>query len=179
VIPNLAPAVSFIPGATLLPGEGYAASGSFTDPDPDTWTATVDYGEGGAQPLALSGGSFSIAHTYAAAGSFGVTVTVRDDDGGAGSSAAAVTVLTHAQAIQVLQAQAAPFGGRPGIGQSLNSQLDNALKEVERGRGDKAAEHLQNFVAHVQNDVRGGRMSQAEGDALIAYAGRIIASLNR
>lgn len=176
-IPNVAPSMSGLPSAVLLPGESYAASGSFSDPDPDSWSATVNYGEGGTQALALSGNAFSIAHTYNSAGSFTVTVTVSDDDGGSGSASAGVTVLTHAQAIQNLQAMAAPFAGLPGIGNSLNSKLDNALKEINRNRPDKAVDHLENFIHHVQNDVSGGKMSAADGAALIAAAQRIIDSI--
>ncbi len=177
-VTNVAPSVNAFAGATLLPGEGYAATGSFGDPGDDSWTATVNYGDGsGTHPLALAGKSFSLAHGYAAAGSYTVTVTVTDDLGAADSRTATVTVLTQAAAIQNLQSQAAPFAGRPGIGQSLSSQLQNALKEIQRGRADKAAEHLQNFVAHVQNDISGGNLSPAEGNALIAAAQRIIASL--
>jgi DNA/RNA endonuclease G (NUC1)/PKD repeat protein len=177
-VTNVAPSVNAFAGATLLPGEGYAATGSFGDPGNDSWTATVDYGDGsGTHPLALGGKSFSLAHGYAAAGTFTVTVRVTDDAGAVGTRTATVTVLSQSAAIQNLQSQAAPFAGRPGIGQSLSSQLQNALKEAQRGRADKAAEHLQNFIAHVQNDIRGGNLSPAEGNALIAAAQRIIASL--
>ena len=45
-VANVAPIVGAFAGATLLPGETYTASGSFTDPGADPWTATVDYGDG-------------------------------------------------------------------------------------------------------------------------------------
>src|SRR5262249_34061106 len=79
-VANVAPAIAPFAGATLLPGETYTAAGSFTDPGVDPWTATVDYGDGsGATPLALSGMSFALAHTYGSAGAFTVTVSVSDD----------------------------------------------------------------------------------------------------
>ncbi|HEX8242866.1 MAG TPA: PKD domain-containing protein, partial [Longimicrobium sp.] len=106
VVTNVAPTVNAFSGATLLPGETYAASGSFGDPGPDTWTATVDYGDGsGAHPLALSGHAFSLSHAYAAPGTYTVTVTVTDDGGLSGSRTATVTVLTAQQALANLQAQ--------------------------------------------------------------------------
>jgi len=178
VIPNIAPAVSALPGATILPGEGYAASGSFADSDPDTWTATVNYGDGaGAQPLALSGGSFSIAHSYAAAGNFTVTVTVSDDDGGAGSSTATVHVLTGQQSIEALSGLVADNAEANAT--SLNAKLNAAKASLDRGNAATATNQLQAFVNEVEAMVRSGRMSAAQGQALTAYAGRVIASINR
>src|SRR5262249_35012884 len=79
-VANVVPVVAPFAGATLLPAETYTATGSFTDPGMDPWTATVDYGDGsGATPLALSGMSFALAHTYRSAGVFTVTVSVSDD----------------------------------------------------------------------------------------------------
>ena len=49
-------------------------------PGADTWTATVDYGDGGGGALALDGKTFALSHTYLVAGTFTVTVTVFDDD---------------------------------------------------------------------------------------------------
>ena len=70
-------------------------NGAFTDPGADTWTATVDYGDGsGAQPLPLNPDkTFNLSHFYADNGTFTVTVTVTDDDGAAGSQA--VTLAVH------------------------------------------------------------------------------------
>ena len=172
VIPNISPAVSGLPGATLLPGEGYAASGSFADPDPDAWTATVDYGDGGgAQALALSGGAFSIAHTYGAAGDFTVAVTVSDNDGGAGSSAATVHVLTGQQAIDVL-------GGMDGMSHPLQVKLDAAKASLDRGNETPALNQLGAFLNQVGALVRSGQMTAAQGLALTAYCNRIIAAIN-
>ena len=94
-IANVAPTVNPFAGAALHEGETYTADGSFTDPGADTWTATVDYGDGsGPQPLALTGMRFSLSHVFPAGrpGPFTVTVTVRDDDGGVGTAVATVTV---------------------------------------------------------------------------------------
>jgi len=94
-IANVAPVVSALADANLGLGETYAADGSFTDPGADTWTATVNYGDGSEdQPLALTGTTFHLSHAYPAgqAGPFTVRVTVRDDDGGAGTAEATVTV---------------------------------------------------------------------------------------
>ena len=89
------PAVSAGGPAFVNQGIALNRAGSFADPGADTWTATVDYGDGsGVQPLALNPDkSFALAHTYAAVGGYTATVTVRDDDGGVGTASVSVTVL--------------------------------------------------------------------------------------
>ncbi len=90
---NVPPAVNPLSPVTLNEGGTYTASGSFTDPGADTWTATVDYGDGtGVQPLPLSGKTFALSHIYPRYGGYTVTVTVTDKDGGIGSGSALVTV---------------------------------------------------------------------------------------
>ena len=93
---NVAPQVSAGADATIDEGDTFNQSGSFSDPGADSWTATVDYGDGTpVQALALSGQTFNLSHAYtSAAGSpYTVTVTVTDDDTGAGSDPVIVTVL--------------------------------------------------------------------------------------
>lgn len=75
-----------IPGG-LYAGDTLTASGSFADPDQDdSWTATVDYGEGGgAVPLPLAADkTFQLSHRYPRPGSFTVRVTVTDSRNGQG-----------------------------------------------------------------------------------------------
>jgi DNA/RNA endonuclease G (NUC1) len=99
-VENVAPVIGAFSGASLLPGETYAAAGSFTDPGTDPWTATVDYGDGsGPSALALSGMSFSLSHAYAAAGVFTVTVSVSDDHATT-TATQTVTVISQAQAVR-------------------------------------------------------------------------------
>ena len=91
---NVAPIV-YAGSATASLNEGgtFSRSGSFTDPGPDSWTATVDYGDGsGVVPLTLNGKTFSLSHTYPNDGVFTVTVTVDDGDGGTGQAQITVTV---------------------------------------------------------------------------------------
>ncbi len=91
---NIAPIVDAGPDTTINEGSAFSSSGSFTDPGTDTWTATVDYGDGsGVQSLALSGKTFLPNHVYADNGTYMVSVTVNDDDLGEGSDTAIVTVI--------------------------------------------------------------------------------------
>jgi endonuclease G len=80
-VANVAPGISALPTATLLPGETNNTNGSFSDPGADTWTATVNYGDGaGNETLVLSDKTFALSHTYLTTGAFVVTVRVSDDD---------------------------------------------------------------------------------------------------
>lgn len=99
-----APAVITMPApqtfvlALLGLGGNYRATGSFTDSDPgsDGFTATVNYGDGsGVHPLTLSGGSFTLSHTYGLGvlSTFTVTVTITDDDGTVSSNTTTVSVI--------------------------------------------------------------------------------------
>jgi PKD repeat protein len=95
-VANVRPTVAPIAGASLVEGEVYTASVSFTDPGADRWSATVDYGDGSPpQTLELSAKTAVLAHRYAASGTYTVRVAVRDDDDPTpGTATAAVTVNT-------------------------------------------------------------------------------------
>ena len=94
---NVAPVVTAPPDASISVGDTFTGGGSFTDPGADTWVGTVDYGDGaGPQPLALNPDmTFALSHTYAAVGTFTVTVMVVDDEGGAGSDTTEVEVAAR------------------------------------------------------------------------------------
>jgi DNA/RNA endonuclease G (NUC1) len=181
-IANVAPTVGGFAGATIIRGEGYRSSGSFTDPGADSWTATVSYGDGsGTQPLALSGTSFSLAHAYGTAGTFTVTVTVRDDDGGSSSRTATVVVASAAEAIGTLSDDVAALGraGTIANGESnaLDASLRNALKSLDKDDPVPAANELEAFVNKVEAMQQSGRLDAANAGALTAYARRIVASI--
>src|SRR5262249_47345682 len=59
---NDAPALAALADRVTAEGSPLIQAGSFSDPDPDdTWTATVDYGDGtGVQTLAIVGHSFAL-----------------------------------------------------------------------------------------------------------------------
>ena len=91
---NVDPVVAAGADDTVDEGSLYSGAGSFVDPGADTWTATVDYGDGsGVQALTVAGKNFNLSHTYVDNGVYTVTVTVTDDDGGSGSDVVEVTVL--------------------------------------------------------------------------------------
>jgi hypothetical protein len=92
---NVAPSVSVGTTATIGPGATLSRLASFADPGADSWTASVDFGDGsGAHPLPLNPDkTFALSHTYSSPGSFAVTVWVRDKDGAVGMGSFTVYVL--------------------------------------------------------------------------------------
>jgi DNA/RNA endonuclease G (NUC1) len=181
-ITNVAPIVGSFAGATILAGETFTGSGTFSDPGADTWTAAVNYGDGtGTSALGLAGSGFSLSHPYASAGTYTVTVTITDDDGGTGTSTATVTVQSAAGAIAILQARVAALeaAGSVSGGESnaLDASLRNALMSLENGHATPAANQLGAFVNKVEALRGSGRLGAAAAAGLIDYANRIIASI--
>ena len=92
-VDNVPPTVEAGPHASANEGSKFTGSGFFTDPGADTWTATVDYGDGsGRQPLPLTDKNFTLSHLFSDNGLYTVAVTVTDDDTGMSSDTLTVTV---------------------------------------------------------------------------------------
>lgn len=180
-IANVAPSVAPLADDTILVGETYRATGSFTDPGADTWTATATYGDGSsAQSLVVGGKTFALSHTYTTAGTFTVTANVNDGDA-TSSTSGTVVVETAARGIERLQAAvallAAPTGSlNHGEVNSLEAKLDAAAKQVGKSNGS-AANILAAFTNELDALVQSGRLSSATGTQIEAYANRVIASL--
>ncbi len=124
---NTAPVVAAGADAVAFVGSDFSRSGSFADPDErQTWLATVDFGDGtGEGRLALQADrSFVLDHRYRAAGTFTVTVVVRDNAGGVGSDEVVVAVRPR------------PVVFIPGLGGSeliATARVDR--KPVDNGHG--------------------------------------------
>ncbi len=95
--PDQPPVVTVKAGGLAVFGSFRNGSGSFTDADfaGDTFTATVDYGDGtGPKPLKLKGTTFVLSHQYGGLlGSYRITVTITDDAGVSGSGSTTVKVV--------------------------------------------------------------------------------------
>ena len=181
-IANVAPAVSAFAGAEVLPGDPYTAAGSFSDPGADSWTATVDYGDGsGVHPLPLAGASFNLSHTYTAAGTFTVTVAVRDDDGGVGTSRASVVVQSLHQAVAVMKqtVQDLQDAGilNPPTANSWQVALSKVMTSIDQGDYASAISGLQSFITKVQALVDKGKMSAADAQQLLDPANALLQRL--
>jgi DNA/RNA endonuclease G (NUC1) len=174
-VADVPPAVSALPDASLIAGERYSAIGTFADPGSDSWTASVDYGEGnGAGALKLDGNGFTLSHVYGSAGMFKLAVTV--DDGGAhGSNTATVTVITPLAATQGLAQQVQSLAEGTSIVQvtPLLASINAAAKQIERGNVTPAINELDALINKMDAAVLSGRMSSDAAQQLTAMVRRI------
>ena len=181
-VSNAAPVVSAFAGATILVGETYTASGTFSDAGvADTHTATVSWG-GAAQPLALAGGAFSLSHQYTTAGIYTVTVSVTDDDGATGTKTATVTVLSPAQGAQQLIGSVSTLTSAGSIASTdakvLTGMVQSAQAAIERGNTQAALGKLGAFDNKVGALENSGRITTATATTLTTASGGIQKSLS-
>jgi len=134
-ISNVTPVVSAIAGATLNPGDTFTASGSFTDPGADTWTATVNYGDGSpVASLPLSGKDFSLSHTYSAMGTFTLTVSV--NDGTASGTSTANVVVRSRPVARINGPFVANEGSSISMSAAASSDADGTIQSYAWDFGD-------------------------------------------
>jgi DNA/RNA endonuclease G (NUC1) len=181
-VSNVAPAISTLAAATLLPGETYSSSGSFIDPGADTWSATVDYRDGsGVAALPLSGKNFTLTHIYSGAGSFLLTVRVSDDDV-TSTRTQLVTVLSESQGLDQVAAAIADLVRSGKLSsqdaRKLSERLDDARKELGRGRPRHAADKLESLLHELDDMVRSRRLTGSDAAPLRSIVGRAIHSLS-
>lgn len=175
---NTAPTVNAFAGATIFVGEQYSSSGSFSDPDADTFSATVNYGSG-AGPLALAGDTFSLSHTYATAGTYTVTVSV-SDGAASGTASAVVTVLSPAAAASTLESQVNTLVGSSEMSASdaagLKATVSSAVEALAAGKVTAGNNKLDAFINQVSALEKSKRISPATAAALRDGAQRVKAS---
>jgi PKD repeat protein len=177
VSPNQPPQVNAFQGATINEGATYSASGSFTDTDSASWSATVNYGDGsGAQPLSLNPDkTFSLNHTYQDDGTYTVTVSVTDNQGAIGTQTATVTVRTPAQATSHAADQLQDLiEANPNT--PLSDKLEDALAKTQEAQAAIAAQNMQRAtglgaiegaVGDIQAAVNDGLLDTATGNSLM------------
>jgi len=140
-VDNVAPVVSAGADNTINEGSTFTSGGSFTDPGADTWTATVDYGDGsGSQALTLAmDKTFALSHAYAQDGVFTVTVTVNDDDT-SGSDTLIVTVNNVAPVVSAFSCTPNPVAEGTSTSCTVNftdaGTLDTHTCAVDWDDGD-------------------------------------------
>lgn len=114
---NDVPVIELGSAISVKLGNTLAAGGSFTDPDQDTWSGKVTYGDGSAeQPIVLGANqSFTLSHLYAQFGTYNLTVTIDDGKGGVATDTATVTV-----AADPVQAVADTVATSEGVAVTVN-----------------------------------------------------------
>jgi hypothetical protein len=153
------------------------ATGSFTDPGADSWTGTVNFGDGPATPsIDLTDKSFTLAHTYMTAGSFSVVVSINDGTV-TSTRAATVVVKSAAQGMADLDAALSALPLSIGEVNSLKAKLQAAAKQLAKDNATTAENILGAFINEMQAAMQSGRVSQAAGSPIVAYAQRVIASI--
>ena len=173
---NVAPTArisSVTPSAPLVltAQESVAFSGSFSDPGAlDSHTATWNFGDGATSTANYGPGgsaSFSTSHTYAAAGSYTVSLTVRDDDGGVGQATAKVVVQTPQQALASIAGYVQGISTlNAGEKNSLTAKLNAASAAIGRGDMTAANNQLGAFLNELQAYVNAGKVSPAVASVL-------------
>src|SRR5207237_1239511 len=93
---NVLPVITSLDGPSVgVRGLQLHYTGSFSDPDADTWTGTVTFGDGTRdQPLALNTDkTFAFQHVFATSGIYTVTVSIADNHGAVGTRSLDVKVV--------------------------------------------------------------------------------------
>src|SRR5262249_49008294 len=106
VVTNVPPQLRALSDVTVGPGGRLQQPVVFDDPGADRWTAVLDYGDGTVEELSdvRAGVPFHLRHTYAAPGTYRVTVAVLEDDGDIGTTTFQVEVRRHPGRRDVLEA---------------------------------------------------------------------------
>lgn len=93
---NDAPNLTLGSGTSVKLGEAFNRIGTFTDPEQDSWTGTVNYGDGSpTENLTVTAErTFTLSHLYGQLGAYDVTVTINDGKGGSDTATLKVTVAT-------------------------------------------------------------------------------------
>jgi hypothetical protein len=86
-VENVAPRLDrFVGNSGTLEGSTYTARGWVRETSADTWTATVDFGDGSPPerifPTPGSPNTFDLSHVYDDSGVYWVNITLTDEDGG-------------------------------------------------------------------------------------------------
>ncbi len=123
---NAAPVLAPVADQDLAAGTPLDLHGSFADPGADTWTVSVDYGDGTGEDILLTGEqAFPLRHVYRNEGSYDVTLVVTDGDGGSDSEFFTVEVFLPGLT-GVRTGTASPGQSTTVVGQDVSGLLERS-----------------------------------------------------
>jgi chitodextrinase len=168
---NVPPVASAGSDLTVIVNEPVKFDGSgSSDPDGAIVTYAWNFGD------TKTGSGMTTSHTYTAAGTYTVTLTVTDNGGLTGSDITVITVKTPAETVQDLITTVDGLGLPKGIEQGLLAKLDTAEKKIAQKQYTPARNTLNAFINQVSAQ-RGKALTGTQADELIAIAQRIINSI--
>jgi PKD domain len=175
---NVAPTAQITKVAWQLPqflvaNQSVSFAGTFSDPGAlDTHTETWSFGDG-AKATGLSA-----SHSYTAAGTYTVTLTVADDDGGVGTVSTKVSVLTPQQAMNSISASVQGIKTlSAGQKNSLIAKLNAASASAARADTTASNNQLNAFLNELQADLTTGKISPGEAATLRSEVHAVQAAL--
>ena len=178
-----APAISFSQPFVIVPQQPLTFNGTFSDAgsavDPAA-SYQVTWAWGDKSPNTTGGTAYLTQqpHTYTAAGTYTVMLTVADDDGVAGSATITVTVLTPEAALAKLITFVQGVSGlNAGQKNSLLDKLNAANDSLQRGKSNAACGQLNAFANEVDADQKAGRLTSGEAGTMTDAARQIQRSL--
>lgn len=186
VVNNVAPVLDSIPGGTLEAGGAFTVSGTFSDPGADTWTASVDWGDGStpSQAIVTSHG-FSLVHVYANAGTFTVTVALADDDASVNGSAIVTVTAPPPTGVDVTpalglidQLVAARKISRD-FGNLMKGQVRSAQKQLDQDKDCAAVMTLNTVLLEVDLLVSFRQITAADAAPLRNFLKQSIAQIQQ
>lgn len=164
---NVAPTATITTagGTTLLvrtPEQSLDFTGTWTDPGTaDTHTYQWLFGDG------TSSTALNTTHSYAQAGTYHVTLNVRDDDGGVGTDSATVLVQTPQQALTTLETTVNGIATlNKGEKNSLIAKLEAASAAAARGNNTASHNQMSAFLNELRADANTGKITAGQVSSL-------------
>ena len=151
---NIIPRVDLGPDHNITEGQAVTIRGLFTDPGGDTWSATVDFGDGSEiQSLTLTK-AFELSHTYADDGIYNVTVGVADGIA-TGSGLAIVTVRNVAPTPEIVSLSEPQVEGTAiTVTGAASDPAVRSTHSATAGPSSRAARHLSAAAARRSPSLR-------------------------
>jgi PKD repeat protein len=164
---NVAPTATITTagGTTLLvraPEQSLDFNGTWSDPGTaDTHTYQWLFGDG------TSSTALNTTHSYSAAGTYHVTLNVRDDDGGLGTDTATVLVQSPQQALTTIETTVNGISTlNKGQKNSLIAKLEAASAAAARGNNTASHNEMSAFLNEVRAYVKTGNITASQQAAL-------------